>query len=49
MLGSATNIAKGDVVKASFVSRLYLNLFGRTNISVCHIVIRRDVKTIAQR
>lgn len=48
MLGSATNVAKGDVVKASFVSRLYLELYGWIDILICHIVTRKYVKSMTQ-
>lgn len=48
MLGSATNIAKGDVVKASFISRFYLELYGWTSIWICHIVTRKYVKSITR-
>jgi hypothetical protein len=48
MLSSATNVAKGDVVKASFVSWFYFKLDGWITIPACHIVTGGYVKTITQ-
>lgn len=48
VLGSVTNVAKGDVVKASFVSRLYFVLNGWKSIWICHIVTRNWARNVTQ-